>query len=287
VTPTIDKAEDSKGVEIPQAGFTVDTTVKLTGTGSKGQKVQIKDDTTVNGDADVDPTTGLWELTVTGLSLGEHSFTATALYGSGQVSTAWTLTVIEEFFVETSNLILNGKNPIAASSLGWVKIGDPPGTFALRPARGGTPPYTYTTSAENIATVDSTGTVRSSGSGVAKITVKDSSTPARSLSYDVATFNVLQVLHNTSQLTAAAALAWITEVRGYPIIQADNDFLVALNHKYTPGVQPVPHDEYHITGKSPNGFPLTLRRIGTAPDNTFVWQSADMGFRCQAICTQQ
>jgi len=286
--PTIDSVKGLPGdVEIPEGARTVFTSVKLSGAGTKGQKVQIKDRTTVIGDADVDPTTGLWERTVTGLSVGEHSFTANALDDSGQVSAERKLTVTEEFFVETSKLTLNGKNLIAASSLGWVKIGDPPGTFALRPARGGTPPYSYTSSAENIASVDSIGTVRSSGSGVAKITVKDSSTPARSLSYDVATSNVLQVLHNTSQITAEATLAWIKEVGGYPIIQADNDFLVALNHKYTPGVQPLPHNEYHITGTSPNGYPLTLRRIGEAPDNSFIWQSSGKGYRCEAICTRQ
>ena len=93
VTPTIDKADDSKGVEIPQAGFTVDTTVKLTGEASKGQKVQILDDTTSKGEATADPSTGIWTLPVSGLSLAAHSFTAKALYGSGQTSAPWTLTV--------------------------------------------------------------------------------------------------------------------------------------------------------------------------------------------------
>ncbi|RBL67905.1 hypothetical protein C3E98_029260, partial [Pseudomonas sp. MWU13-2625] len=52
-----------------------------------------KDGNTVKGEATVNLTTGLWELTMTGLSVAAHSFTATALYGSGQVSAAWTLTV--------------------------------------------------------------------------------------------------------------------------------------------------------------------------------------------------
>ena len=85
--PTITKAEDSKSVEIPPAGFTVDTTVKLTGVASKGQKVQILDNTTSKGEATADPSTGIWTLQVSGLSLTGHSFTAKALYGSGQVST--------------------------------------------------------------------------------------------------------------------------------------------------------------------------------------------------------
>ncbi|PMQ09287.1 hypothetical protein PseAD21_20940 [Pseudomonas sp. AD21] len=93
VAPTITKAEDSKGDLIPQGGITVDTTVKLTGTASKGQKVQIKDGATVKDEATADATTGEWTLTMTGLGAVAHSFTATALYGAGQVSAARTLTV--------------------------------------------------------------------------------------------------------------------------------------------------------------------------------------------------
>jgi hypothetical protein len=91
--PTITKAIDSKGATIVKGGFTVDTQITLSGAGAKGQKVQIKDGTTVKGEATVNLTTGLWELTLTGLSVAAHSFTAIALYGSGQVSAAWTLTV--------------------------------------------------------------------------------------------------------------------------------------------------------------------------------------------------
>jgi hypothetical protein len=91
--PTITQAVDSKGAAIDNGGTTVDTTVTLSGAGAKGRKVQIKDGTFVIGEATVNLTTGLWELTVTGLSVAAHSFTATALYGGGQVSAAWTLTV--------------------------------------------------------------------------------------------------------------------------------------------------------------------------------------------------
>ncbi|CAI8742397.1 hypothetical protein EMIT093MI4_140001 [Pseudomonas sp. IT-93MI4] len=91
--PTITKAIDSKGATIVKGGFTIDTQITLSGAGAKGQKVQIKDGTTVKGEATVNLTTGLWELTLTGLSVAAHSFTAIALYGSGQVSAAWTLTV--------------------------------------------------------------------------------------------------------------------------------------------------------------------------------------------------
>lgn len=108
VAPTITEALDSKGVLIPQGGTTVDTTVKLSGTGAKGQKVQIKDGTTVKGEATVDLTTGLWELIITGLSVAAHSFTATALYGSGQVSAARTLTVTADLWKDSVTDFTNG-----------------------------------------------------------------------------------------------------------------------------------------------------------------------------------
>jgi hypothetical protein len=93
VRPEITRVEDSKGNEIAKGGFTVDTQITLSGTGAKGQKVQIKDGTTDKGEATVDPATGLWELTVTGLSVDDHRFTVIARYGSEQASEPWVVVV--------------------------------------------------------------------------------------------------------------------------------------------------------------------------------------------------
>ncbi|MCL5227522.1 Ig-like domain repeat protein, partial [Pseudomonas sp. In614] len=65
-------------VEIPNDGTTVETSVILTGTASKSQKVQILDGTTSKGEATADATTGIWTLTVSSLSVAGHSFTAKA-----------------------------------------------------------------------------------------------------------------------------------------------------------------------------------------------------------------
>ncbi|MFW6751155.1 hypothetical protein ACKUG4_10785 [Pseudomonas glycinae] len=103
-TYTIKAIEDSKpaitsvkgspsGDEIPPDGLTVETAVTLTGTASKGQKVQILDGNTDKGEATADPVTGIWSKTVSGLGITLHSFTAKALYGSGQVSDPRTFTV--------------------------------------------------------------------------------------------------------------------------------------------------------------------------------------------------
>jgi len=102
VAPTITRAEDSKGVEIPPNGMTVDTSITLKGKGAKGQKVLIKDGAIEIGIADVDPLSGDWELRVTGLTVASHSFTATALYGGGEVSNPPRIVVVADFvdFVE-------------------------------------------------------------------------------------------------------------------------------------------------------------------------------------------
>lgn len=94
VKPVITRAEDSKGVEIPPGGYTVDTSVTLIGTAPKGQKVQLRDGATPDGQPTADPGTGIWSHTLTGRTLTLHTFTAQALYGSGQTSDPRTLTVI-------------------------------------------------------------------------------------------------------------------------------------------------------------------------------------------------
>ncbi|WP_177431484.1 Ig-like domain-containing protein, partial [Pseudomonas sp. MPR-ANC1] len=93
IKPTIISVKDSKDVDIPDKGTTLDTTVKLTGGGTPRLKVEIFDGTTPKGIAEVGASNGRWELEVTGLSLTEHSFTAKALYAPGESSVARTLTV--------------------------------------------------------------------------------------------------------------------------------------------------------------------------------------------------
>ncbi|NYH12551.1 hypothetical protein [Pseudomonas moraviensis] len=80
-------------VEIPDDGTTVETSVTLTGTAAKGKEVDVLLGTVSKGQPVADPTTGIWTLPVTGLTETVHSFTAKALYGSGQSSAEWTFTV--------------------------------------------------------------------------------------------------------------------------------------------------------------------------------------------------
>lgn len=93
VTPIITSVKDSKNSEIPNGGMTFDTRVKLSGTASKGQRVEVFDESLSKGKPLADPTTDKWEQSVSGLSLLLHNFTATARYGSEPNSTTWRITV--------------------------------------------------------------------------------------------------------------------------------------------------------------------------------------------------
>ncbi|MGF6396528.1 hypothetical protein ABH905_000194 [Pseudomonas frederiksbergensis] len=111
--PGITSVKDPKNVDVPHNGSTVETSVTLTGTASKGQKVQILDGATVKGEPTADAATGIWTQVVSALNVAEHNFTAKALYGSGQVSTAWTFTVAARVYDLTT---------FAGSNMnGWVR----------------------------------------------------------------------------------------------------------------------------------------------------------------------
>ncbi|MGF6518288.1 hypothetical protein ABH912_005754 [Pseudomonas sp. BT76 TE3572] len=119
VRPTIDSVTGSpSGVDIPEGGTTVETAVTLTGTASKGQKVEVLDGTASKDQPTADLTTGIWTLVVSSLAAAPHSFTAKALYGSGQVSTARTLTVATKLYDLTNfiNHNWNGWNKGAAAT---------------------------------------------------------------------------------------------------------------------------------------------------------------------------
>ncbi|MGF6092697.1 hypothetical protein ACLD1X_26455, partial [Pseudomonas sp. 18173] len=118
VTPAITKVAGANGEDIPNGGTTVDTSLTLTGTASKGQKVQILDGTTNKGEATADAS-GNWSHAITGLSVAAHSFTAKALYGSGQTSAARTLTVVS-LIVPTLVNVLDSNNAEVAEGASTI-----------------------------------------------------------------------------------------------------------------------------------------------------------------------
>ena len=89
VTPTLDNVLDDKGVEVPEGQATLSTTLKLKGTATKGEKVELYDgngpSAALKGTADVDPVTGKWEYTITVAPAGSRRLYAKALYPVSQL----------------------------------------------------------------------------------------------------------------------------------------------------------------------------------------------------------
>ncbi|MBU0523601.1 MAG: Ig-like domain-containing protein [Gammaproteobacteria bacterium] len=217
VTPTISSVKGSpSGVEIPNSGKTFETSVTLTGTASKGQKVDVLDGTVSKGQPTADLNTGGWTLLVSGLSVATHSFTAKALYGSGQTSAPRTLTIIPAFELDPTPMILNGLNiSIAGTGLNWHTTGkDPEGTTSTRNPYGGTPPFTYRSSNPNIASVNASGQVRSVGNGTATIYVADQ---VGTKSYEVITSNVITYLYSPTGMNEVDYRIWVGSVAGTEI----------------------------------------------------------------------
>ncbi len=87
------------------------------------------------------------------------------------------------------------------------------GNSIRRQASGGTAPYNYSSSNTSMAVVDGGGLVTVRGNGSARITVRDSSVPVQTRSYDVYVSNVVQVygvgrntFRNISTVVANAGL---------------------------------------------------------------------------------
>ncbi|MDT3314909.1 Ig-like domain-containing protein, partial [Pseudomonas sp. rhizo66] len=99
VVPTLDNVLDDKGIEVPDRQFTVSTQLKLKGTASYGQEVEIFEGNgpshTSKGVATASTTTGIWELSIT-VAVGARRLYAGSLYTpSLQWSNVRTLTVTE------------------------------------------------------------------------------------------------------------------------------------------------------------------------------------------------
>lgn len=157
--PTIDSVKGSpSGVEIPDNGSTVESAVTLTGTAAKGQKVRVFDGTTSKGEPVAGATTGVWTLPVTGLAYMKHSFTAKALYGTGQTSEARKLTVQ---FADTSDF--TGYNYNGWSSNYPITIGVSNGVYYLKSAATGGPMLFKHYNGAGAGTYETSLTYRNSG----------------------------------------------------------------------------------------------------------------------------
>lgn len=112
VAPTITSVKGlPSGVEIPNGGTTVETAVTLTGVAAKGMQVEVFNSTVSKGKATADALTGIWTLSITGLTVATHNLHAKALYGSGQTTAKRQFYIIAELqrdFTDFANSNRNG-----------------------------------------------------------------------------------------------------------------------------------------------------------------------------------
>ncbi|WP_283180559.1 hypothetical protein [Pseudomonas svalbardensis] len=227
------------GIDIPPDGSTIETSVTLTGTASKGQKVEILDGTARKGEAPADPVSGVWIKQVTGLSEGHHSFTAKALYGSGETSAVRTFTVALELIVDTSPLMLSGLNITAEPNLNWPLTGNhPTGTTQQRRASGGTPPYIYTSSDPAVAIVTDEGLIISQRNGSTTVLVQDAGGQEKRVPVSCLNNFILRMhyVSGSNSIPYPAAIDIMNSAGGRPLVASPlyTPEIAAIAQKYWP-----------------------------------------------------
>lgn len=125
--------------------------------------------------------------------------------GSDMESESLQLSIVEGMVLDTSPVTLAGKIYLIPGHPGLLPA-FPSGTTVLRPASGGRPPYTYSSSDMKVAVVDASGFTSVRGNGVATITVIDAA--GEKQSYDVKVTGVIEChgvgSGNLTQMTNAA-----------------------------------------------------------------------------------
>ncbi|WP_146604228.1 hypothetical protein [Pseudomonas sp. 478] len=240
--PTLTSVKGSpSGEDIAEGGTTVETAVTLSGTASKGQNVEVFDGPTSKGQAMADKGTGVWSLLVSGLSVAAHSFKAKALYGTGVSSAERTFTVVNRLIIDTTQMTLSG----FSVKMPWPKRGaDSIGNTQTRVPTRGVPPYRYSSSKIQVATVNSSGKVTGERNGTASITVTDSA--GATASYDVRTSNIWELIESPNKMSNSAAKQWVSQ-NGSPLITNENGpypSIEDMNRVYNP----IPFHDLKWTG---------------------------------------
>ncbi|NWD78213.1 hypothetical protein HX890_29235 [Pseudomonas gingeri] len=93
VAPTITAVKEPNGTAIISGGYTVSTSLTLSGKAANNQSVEIFDGNTSKGTAKASGN-GDWSLAVTQLALTAHAFKAKALYDNNPESAVWEINVV-------------------------------------------------------------------------------------------------------------------------------------------------------------------------------------------------
>ncbi|CDF92950.1 MULTISPECIES: hypothetical protein [unclassified Pseudomonas] len=188
-TPLITSVKDSSDAPISDGGYTLATSIKLTGEATPNTKVEIFDNDEYKSTLEVGGN-GLWNGTLSGLVTGGHSLTARAIYRSNPVSPPWRLTVVQAMTIDTSHAVLSTRIYRTAK----FPVRPPVGAYVERIPSGGVPPYIYTSSDPDVAEIFSSEHPRvvSRFSGAATITIRDQI--GGSVAYPVTTSGVWMLM---------------------------------------------------------------------------------------------
>jgi hypothetical protein len=172
--PEITKIEDSNG-EILDDDVTEDTVVLLTGKALPNGEVEIYDRIDSKGKVSANGS-GIWTYRLENLVKGDRIIKAKALYGDGLDSNMRFFTVKEsgpELEFDERPASISGFRQIFFASKGFEPKEPFAASYLDRPASGGTPPYSYSCSDDNVAFVNGEGRIYAYKNGVAEITVMD------------------------------------------------------------------------------------------------------------------
>jgi len=146
----------------------------------------------------------------------------------GQGVSEW-IFVINTLRVDTMPMVLNGVAVTAAMTLSGRDVKN---NAKLRTTQDGQPPYSYSSSDSQVATVSPEGKVTGMQNGVATIAVRDAA--GRVGAYPVIVSNVYRLIEARGPFDYNAAMAWIrAQPRSIvPDPAKMNGLLVAINTKY-------------------------------------------------------
>lgn len=169
---------------------------------------------------------GKWTYTMPALENGTHRIKATV---RDVESPAWVFDV-NTFNMDTTPMILNGTAVTASLTLSGDDVSD---NAKSRVPTGGVLPYTYLSSAPNVATVSPAGKVTGMGNGSTTITVSDAR--GTEISYSVTVSNVYRLIESQGPFNYNTALDWIrSQPRSIVPDRPQMDvFLNAINTKYS------------------------------------------------------
>ncbi|ANI53253.1 Ig-like domain-containing protein [Pseudomonas sp. DR 5-09] len=235
LTTTLTSIRHSGG-ELGNGGKTTDTSVTVTGAATPLYSVQIflnnvgGQTVPVNG-------SGVWSLCL-GIHLGSNTVYARSVANNQQTES-------RSFTRENPLAPLNfNTNPVTLGGKTYIIPGSPnvlpafnSGNSVRHQASGGRPGYTYTSSIEGVAVVDTTGLVTVRGRGTTTITATDAA--YQSKSYTVTVTNVIQCFGygnatwtqaNSSVASAGARIPSMAEL--YEIHAAFGNRWPMGNHHY-------------------------------------------------------